>query len=216
MKMKIKAISVGRPRLVMWKGEPVSTGIFKEQVEGKIMLRTLNLDGDRQGDLTVHGGPTKAVYAYPAEHYEFWKKELPDMELPCGMFGENFTTEGLLETEVNIGERFRIGGAEVVVTEPRVPCYKLGIRFGRADILKRFLVSRRSGFYFGVLREGEVQAGDTVERLSHDEKSVSIADIIRLYAFERDDLETLRRAVQLETLPETWRGYFRRQLQRYD
>jgi MOSC domain-containing protein YiiM len=213
--MKLISIQVGLPREVNWRGASVTTGIFKEPVEGPVMLRTLNLDGDAQADLTVHGGTTKAVYAYPVEHYEYWRNELPDMDLPMGMFGENFTTEGLLETEVNIGDRFRIGGAEVVVTEPRVPCYKLGIKFRRADILKRFLVSRRSGFYFGVLREGEVQAGDSLERLSHDKNSVSIADIIRLYAFERDDLETLRRAVQLETLPESWRGYFRHQLQRY-
>ena len=179
------------------------------------MLRTLNLDGDAQADLTVHGGLTKAVYAYPAEYYAYWRNELPDMDLPFGMFGENFTTEGLLEKEVNIGDRFRIGGAEVVVTEPRVPCYKLGIKFGRADILKRFFASRRTGFYFAVLREGEVRAADSLERLSHDENSVSIADIIRLYAFERDDVNTLRRAVQLETLPESWRGYFRHQLQKY-
>jgi MOSC domain-containing protein YiiM len=213
--MKLISIQVGSPREVDWRGRSVTTGIFKERIEGPVMLRTLNLDGDAQADLTVHGGLTKAVYAYPAEHYAYWRNELPDMDLPFGMFGENFTTEGLLEKEVNIGDRFRIGGAEVVVTEPRVPCYKLGIKFGRADILKRILASRRTGFYFAVLREGEVRAGGSLERLSHDENSVSIADIIRLYAFERDDVNTLRRAVQLETLPESWRGYFRHQLQKY-
>src|SRR4051812_38064681 len=127
--MKLISISVSRPRLVMWKDEPVSTGIFKEPVEGKVMLRWLNLDGDRQADLTVHGGPSKAVYAYPAEHYEFWKKELPDTQLPWGMFGENFTTEGLSESTVHIGDRFRVGSAELMVTQPRMPCYKLGIKF---------------------------------------------------------------------------------------
>lgn len=213
--MKLISIQVGLPREVNWRGRSVTTGIFKEAVEGPVMLRTLNLDGDAQADLTVHGGVDKAVYAYPVEHYQFWRNEFPRMELPRGMFGENFTTEGLLETEVNIGDRFRVGGAEVMITSPRVPCYKLGIKFVRSDILKRFLRSRRSGFYFAVLREGAVQAGDSMERLSHDENSVSIADIIRLYAFERDDLETLRRAVRLETLPESWRGYFRHQLQRY-
>jgi MOSC domain-containing protein YiiM len=213
--MKLISIQVGLPREVKWRGMKVTTGIFKEPVEGSVMLRTLNIDGDAQADLSVHGGPTKAVYAYPVEHYAYWRGELPNMELLYGMFGENFTTGGLLENEINIGDRFRIGGAEVMVTEPRVPCYKLGIKFGRADILKRFLLSRRSGFYFAVLREGKVQAGDRLERLSHDENSVSIADIVRLYAFERDDLETLRRAVQLKVLPESWRGYFRHQLQRY-
>jgi MOSC domain-containing protein YiiM len=213
--MKLISIQVGLPREVNWRSRSSTTGIFKEVVAGPVMLRTLNLDGDAQADLTVHGGVDKAVYAYPVEHYQFWRNEFPRMELPHGMFGENFTTEGLLETEVNIGDRFRVGGAEVMITSPRVPCYKLGIKFGRSDILKRFLVSRRSGFYFAVLREGAVQAGDSMERLSHDENSVSVADIIRLYAFERDDLNTLRRAVRVETLPESWRDYFRHQLQKY-
>jgi MOSC domain-containing protein YiiM len=213
--VKLISVQVGLPREVTWRGRSVTTGIFKEPVEGAVMLRTLNLDGDAQADLTVHGGLTKAVYAYPVEHYEYWRNELPDMELPHGMFGENFTTEGLLENDVNIGDRFRVGGAEVVVTEPRVPCSKLAVKFGRADMVKRFLQSRRSGFYFGVLREGEVQAGDTIERLGRNEDSVSVADVIRLYAFEQDDLETLRRAVWVETLPDSWRGYFRHQLQRY-
>lgn len=213
--MKLISIQVGLPREVTWQGKSVTTGIFKEPVDGPVMLRALNLDGDAQADLSVHGGLTKAVYAYPVEHYEYWRTELPEMKLPFGMFGENFTTEGLSEKEVNIGDRFRIGGAEVVVKEPRMPCYKLGIKFGRTDILKRFLVSRRSGFYFGVLREGEVQAGDTIERLGRAEDSVSIDDIIRIYAFEKDDLETLRRAVRVEALPESWRGYFRHQIESY-
>jgi MOSC domain-containing protein YiiM len=213
--MKLISLQVGLPREVSWRGGSVTTGIFKEAVTGPVMLHTLNLDGDAQADLTVHGGVDKAVYAYPVEHYEYWRNEFPRMELPHGMFGENFTTAGLLETEVNIGDRFRVGGAEVMVTAPRVPCYKLGIKFGRADILKRFLQSRRSGFYFAVLREGAVQAGDSMERLSHDEHGVSVADILRVYAFERDDLETLRRAVEVESLPESWRGYFRHQLEKY-
>ena len=146
--MKIVSVNVGRPRLVMRNDEQVSTGIFKEPVAGRVMLRTLNLDGDRQADLTVHGGPEKAVYLYPSEHYAFWKRELPDMDLPWGMFGENFTTEGMFEGEINIGDSFRIGSAEVMVTQPRMPCYKLGIRFGRTDIIKRFLASERTGFYF--------------------------------------------------------------------
>jgi MOSC domain-containing protein YiiM len=179
------------------------------------MLRTLNLDGDGQADLTVHGGLSKAVYAYPVEHYEYWRNELPRTKLPYGMFGENFTTEGLLEKEVNVGDRFRIGGAEVVVTEPRMPCSKLAVKFRRADMVKRFLASRLSGFYFAVLREGEVQAGEQIERLGRDANGVTVDDIVRLYAFERDDLETLRRAVRVETLPESWRGYFRHQIERY-
>jgi MOSC domain-containing protein YiiM len=212
--MKIISLNVSLPHLVEWHGEPVTTGIFKEPVAGPVMLRVLNLDGDRQADLTVHGGKSKAVYAYPSEHYEFWRKELPEMDLPYGMFGENFTTEGFVEDAVNVGDRFRIGKVEVVVTEPRLPCYKLGIKFGRADIVKRFLQSRRTGFYFAVLKEGKVKAGDEIELISRDASKVSIADITRLYAFERDDLETLRRAVKLEALSESWRGYFQKQIQK--
>jgi MOSC domain-containing protein YiiM len=212
MKMKLVSISVGRPRLVMWRGEPVSTGIFKERVEGRVRLRTLNLDGDRQADLTVHGGPTKAVYAYPAEHYEFWKKELPEMQLPWGMFGENFTTEGLSESEVNIGDRFRVGSAQLMVTEPRMPCYKLGIKFGRSDILRRLLASGRTGFYFSVLQEGEVAAGDEIVPLSQDSHGVKVADITRLYARDRDDAVALRRAIEVEALPDSWRDYFQQRL----
>ena len=214
--MKIISLNIALPRIVEWNGDPVATGIFKERVQGPVMLRRLNLDGDRQADLSVHGGVSKAVYAYPSEHYEFWKKELPDMDLPCGMFGEDFTTEGLLEGEVLVGDRFRVGDAELMVTEPRLPCYKLGIKFGRSDIIKKFLQSRRTGFYFAVLKEGEVEAGDEIELLSRDGNQISVADITRLYAFEKDDLETLRRAVRLEALSESWREYFQRQIQKLE
>jgi MOSC domain-containing protein YiiM len=210
--MKVVSLNVGRPRLVVWDGQPVSTGIYKTPVEGRAMLRTLNLDGDRQADLTVHGGRTKAAYVYPSEHYVYWRDELPGVELPWGMFGENFTTEGLDETSVNIGDRFRIGEAEVLVTEPRMPCYKLGIKFGRMDILKRFLASGRTGFYFAVEREGEVGAGDKIELLGRDEHNVTVADITRLYARDRSDFETMRRAMAVEALPETWRSYFAQRL----
>lgn len=214
LKMRIVSVNVGLPRLVMWKGEAVSTGIFKEPVEGRVMLRRLNLDGDRQADLSVHGGPAKAAYAYPAEHYEFWRRELPEMRLPFGMFGENFTTEGLVESGVNIGDRFRIGSAEVVVTQPRMPCYKLGIKFGRADILRRFLASGRTGLYFAVLREGDVRAGDAIDLTMRDEHNVTVSDITRLYAHEKTDLETMRRAVEVQALPESWRAYFQEKIEK--
>lgn len=178
------------------------------------MLRTLNLDGDRQADLSVHGGVSKAVYGYPVEHYEFWRRELPEMELPYGMFGENFTTEGLREDELNVGDRFRVGEAELMVTEPRLPCYKLGIKFGRTDIIRKFLQSRRTGFYFAVVSEGKVEAGNEMEPLHRDPNDITIADITRLYAFEKDDIETLRRAVKLEALSESWREYFQKQIQK--
>ena len=210
--MKIISVNVARPRLVEWNDQIVSTGIYKIPVEGRVMLRTLNLDGDRQADLTVHGGPTKAVYVYPAEHYSYWRDELPDAELPWGMFGENFTSEGLNESAVNIGDSFRVGSAEVTVTEPRMPCYKLGIKFGRSDIIKRFLASGRTGFYFSVQREGEVGAGDQIELLARDANNVTVADITGLYAGNKGDVEMMRRAIALEALPESWRGHFRKRL----
>ena len=210
--MKIISLNVGLPRLVLRNGEPVSTGIFKEPVSARITMRTLNLDGDRQADLTVHGGKDKAVYVYPSEHYEFWKGQLPEMELSWGMFGENFTTTGLFETEVNIGDKFRIGSAEVMVTQPRMPCYKLGIRFGRKDIIKRFLESERSGFYLAVTKPGEVGPGDEIELLERDGNNVTVSDITRLYDGQKPNADLLRRAIALTALPEGWREYFRERL----
>src|SRR5881394_922125 len=205
--MKILSVNVGLTREVTWQGKVVTTGIFKEPVQGRVMMRRLNLDGDQQADLTVHGGVDKAVYAYPSEHYGYWRAELRGGDLPWGMFGENFTTEGLLEENVYIGDRFRIGETEVMVTEPRMPCYKLGIKFGRADIIKRFLASRRTGFYVAVMREGMVGAGDDVELIGREQQDISVADITRLYAFDRDDVKTLRQAIQIKALPENWKGY---------
>lgn len=212
--MKIISLNVGLPRLVLRDGEPVSTGIFKEPIAGRVMMRTLNLDGDRQADLSVHGGPSKAVYLYPSEHYDFWKRELPAMALPWGMFGENFTTTGFLETEINIGDTFRIGTAEVMVTQPRMPCYKLALKFGRPDIIKRFLQSERTGFYFAVLKEGEVGAGDEFEPFGRDAHDVRVSDITRLYTREKHNMELLRRAIEVEALPESWREYFQHQLEK--
>lgn len=212
MKVKIISVNVGLPRLAMWRGITVSTGIFKKPVAGRVMLRTLNLDGDRQSDLSVHGGVDKAVYAYPAEHYGFWRAELPEMELPWGMFGENLTTEGFGEDAVNIGDRFRIGEAELTVTQPRVPCHKLAIKFRRADILRRFLASGRTGFYFSVQREGEIGAGDELELIERDAHGLKVSDVTRLYAVDRDDAETMRRAIEVEALPESWREFFREKL----
>jgi MOSC domain-containing protein YiiM len=212
--MKIMSVNVGLPREVAWQGKVVTTGIFKEAVNAPVMLRTLNLEGDGQADLTVHGGVSKAVYAYPSEHYAFWRAEFPEMNLPWGMFGENLTTEGLLEDAVYIGDRFRVGQTELMVTEPRMPCYKLGIKFGRADIIKRFLASRRSGFYFAVVREGMVGAGHAIESIGREQQEISVADITRLYGFEKDDVKALRRAIEVNALPENWKGYFQHQLEK--
>ena len=212
--MRLVSVNIGHPREVIYKGKTVTTGIFKEPVEGRIRLRTLNLDGDRQADLSVHGGPSKAAYAYPIEHYAYWREQLPGVDLPWGMFGENFTTEGLREDSVNIGDRFRIGSAEVMVTEPRLPCYKLAAKFGRDDIIKRFLHSGRTGFYFAVMQEGEVGTGDGIELVSRDEHNITVADITRLYVREKDDVGTLRRAVQVTALPQSWRVYFGKRIEK--
>jgi MOSC domain-containing protein YiiM len=211
--MKIISVNVGLPRLVLRDYEPVSTGIFKEPVAGRVMMRTLNLDGDRQADLSVHGGPQKAVYVYPSEHYDFWKQELPDMDLPWGVFGENLTTTGLFETEINIGDKFRIGTGEVMVTQPRMPCFKLGIRFERTDMLKRFLMSERSGFYLSVLKEGEIGAGDEFQLLEKNTSGVRVVDVTRLFSSDKGNVDLMRRAIATEGLTESWREYFIEQLE---
>lgn len=214
--MKVVSLSVGLPREVVWHGQKVTTGIFKQVVDGRVFLRTLNLDGDRQADLTVHGGKDKAVYCYPLEHYEYWKKELPGRELPAGSFGENFTTEGLSEDSVHLGDRFSVGSAEVVVTQPRLPCYKLGVRFQSDDMVRRFLASGRTGFYLAVNREGEVGAGDQIKVISRDENEVPVSEITRLYIAKSygHDAESLGRALKVAALPESWKKYFRDRLEK--
>jgi len=209
--MKVVSLSVGLPREVEWHGRTVLTSIFKTPVDRRLRVTTLNVEGDEQSDLTVHGGVDKAVYVYPSEHYEDWRRELPGMDLPWAIFGENLTTEGLLE-DVRIGDRFRIGSAEFVVTQPRLPCYKLGIRFGRPDILKRMLQSGRTGFYLAVTTEGEVGAGDSIEPIALADEGLTVADVVNLYTVEAKNQELLRRATESSMLPEGWKDYFRKRL----
>ena len=207
--MEIVSVNTGAPREIEWRGDVVRTSIFKEPVVGPVAVRRLNLDGDEQSDLSVHGGPNKAVYAYHAEHYEFWRNELPEAELGWGSFGENLTIAGLpREDDISIGDRLRAGSALLAVTQPRLPCFKLSARFGRADMVKRFLASGRTGLYFSVVEEGVLAAGDEVEFVSRDPGRVSVADVTRLYAHDRRDFETMRRAAALEALPEDWRQWF--------
>ncbi len=177
--MKILSVCVGLPRLVEYRGEPVATAIYKKTVAGKVRVGEENLEGDRQADLTVHGGYAKAVYVYPSEHYEFWRTELPEMDLPFGMFGENLTSEGLTEAQVFIGDKLKIGTAEFIVTQPRQPCFKLGIKFGRGDIIKRFAQSGRSGFYLAIEKTGEIEAGDEIILIEREQNETSIADVVR-------------------------------------
>ena len=206
--MKLISLNVARPRLVLYRNETVSTGIFKAPVSGVVALRTLNLDGDRQADLAVHGGPFKAVYGYPSEHYDFWQTELPGAKLPWGMFGENFTTEGLFETDLHIGDRLRIGSAIIVTRQPRIPCYKLAIKFQRSDILARFLRSGRSGFYFSVEQEGIVETGNDFEFLTREAEAISIAEMNHLFAEDRYNQKLLEKAIATPALPEDWKDYF--------
>ncbi len=210
--MKIASLNVGLPREIEWRGKTVRTSIFKMPTDRRLHVSTLNLEGDQQSDLSVHGGVDKAVYAYPSEHYAYWRHALPPMDLPWGAFGENLTTEGLLEESVRIGDRYRIASAELVVTQPRMPCFKLGIRFGRPDIVKLFLQSRRSGFYFAVLREGEVAAGDSIELIARGREGLTVADIVSLYIGDAENQDLLRRATESPALPESWRDYFRKRL----
>ena len=215
--MKLVSVNTGLPREVMWHDRRVTTGIYKQPVEGRVALRKLNLDGDRQADLSVHGGEYKAVYCYPVEHYDYWKMELPGRELTMGMFGENFTTHGLLEHSVHLGDRFSVGSAEVVVTQPRLPCYKLGVRFGADDMVRRFLASGRTGFYLAVTRDGEVGADDEIKAVSRDTNAVPVSEITRLYVaktYEERDLASLRRALRVEALPDSWKGYLQHRLEK--
>jgi MOSC domain-containing protein YiiM len=209
--MKIVSLNVGLPREALWHGQPVTTGIFKSPTTERIRLRKLNLDGDRQADLTVHGGEHKAVYCYPVEHYDYWRKKLPGRDLPPGSFGENFTTAGLLEENVHLGDRFAINDAEVVVTQPRLPCYKLGVKFGSDEMVKKFLASRRTGFYLAVTREGSVAAGDEIVPVVQNASRISISDFMRLFlakSLNDADRAALQELYALPSVPNDWKHYF--------
>ena len=210
--MRLVSIHVGGPREVVAEGRIVRTSIFKDPVAGPVRVQKLNLAGDEQSDLSVHGGVDKAVYAYPSEHYAYWREQLPEMKLPWGSFGENLTTEGLNDKTLQIGDRLSIGSAEFVVTQPRLPCFKLGVRFGRPDMMKRFQKSGRTGFYLAVLQEGVISAGDSIQVVSVGQPSVSVAEIARLYTADEAEQELLRQASELAALSEDWREYFRNRL----
>ena len=213
--MKLLSVNVGSPRELKWQGKLVRTSIFKVPVIGRVRVTRLNVEGDQQSDLSVHGGVDKAVYAYPSEHYRFWRKELPNLELGWGAFGENLTIEGLLEDAVRIGDRLRIGSAQFVVTQPRMPCFKLGIRLEEPDMVNRFLRSGRSGFYLAVVDEGEIAAGDAVELLTQDgqaDEAVTVADVVSLYSGKTKSRDLLRRASELPALPSSLRDQFRSRL----
>jgi MOSC domain-containing protein YiiM len=213
--MKVLSVNVGLPRKILFNGQIITTAIFKDPVKSPIILRKLNLDGDKQADLTVHGGLDKAVYSYPSEHYDYWRKQFPNTDLVWGMFGENFTTEGLFEDAVNVGDQFQIGSAKLVATQPRMPCYKLGVRFGRMDVIRRFMASGRPGIYFKVLTEGEVQRDDKIKIIRRDKNNVTVKDIVSLYIARNDidNIETMKRATKIRDLPEGWRHEFQQKIE---
>jgi MOSC domain-containing protein YiiM len=202
--MHVASVNVGMPREVDWRGTKVLTGIFKGPVAATLPVRRLNIDGDRQADLAVHGGPDKAVYAYPGEHYGFWEERL-GRELTPGNFGENLTTEGVLEDAVHIGDEFRVGTARLVVTQPRLPCFKLGIRFGDPGMVKSFLQCGKPGIYFAVLEEGAVGPGDPIERLAEDESRITVVEMLRLVLDRDPDPAALRRLLGVPRLAAVWR-----------
>jgi MOSC domain-containing protein YiiM len=210
--MKLMSVNVGEPREVVVDDRLVRTSIFKSPVTGRIPIHDNNLAGDVQSDLSVHGGRAKAIYAYPHEHYAFWREQLSGVELQPGHFGENLTIEGLLEEDVHVGDRLKIGSAELLVTQPRLPCYKLGIRFGRADMVKRFLASRRTGFYLAVASEGDVGTGDTIEILERHPAAVSISELLRMYLKEDVAPDRLREAIAIPALSDAWRTELQKQL----
>jgi len=215
--VKLISLNCGLPRDVDWRGRSVTTAIYKVPVAARVALRKLNLDGDRQADLGVHGGAERAVYCYPATHYDYWKAELPGRELPMGIFAENFTTDGLLEDSVHIGDRFSVGSAEVVVTQPRLPCYKLGVRFGSDDMVKLFLKSRRTGFYLAVTREGDVGAGDKITVVERDPNVCPVSLITRLIItkeYSTEDRASAQQALRVPALPDSWKEYFQERLHR--
>jgi MOSC domain-containing protein YiiM len=205
--MKIISVNVGLPREIEIKGQMVPTGIFKAPVTGAVHVRKLNLDGDRQADLNVHGGIDKAVYLYPSEHYEFWQRELGG-RLGWSAFGENLTIEGLSETTICVGDQLEIGTAVLQVTQPRLPCFKLAAKFQRDDIIKRFLDSRRTGFYARVLKEGSLEAGDPITVLQHDPAHLTIHELTDLYLTKRPEASHIQRALSSPALAESWRKHF--------
>lgn len=210
--MKLLSVNVSLPREVLHERKTVSTGIFKEPVEGRVMLRTLKLEGDGQADLVNHGGTYQAVYVYPIENYEYWQRELGRSDFSFGQFGENFTVEGMLEDDVYVGDVFRVGDALVEVTQPRTPCYKLGIKMDMARFPKLFLESGRVGFYLRVLKEGEVGAGDVFDRVYSDPERMAVREMSYLLFFDPENLEGARRALRIPALSPGWRSSFEERL----
>jgi len=210
--MRIQSLNVALPEVIEHKGEQVWTAIYKIATDMPLMVRKLNIDGDRQADLSVHGGVDKAVYAFPREHYAYYQQQLEQQAYAAGQFGENLTTEGLLETRVHIGDRYRIGDVLLEVSQPRSPCYKFAIRMGTAEALAVCINSARTGFYLRVLREGEIRAGDAIELEYANTRAPTVDAIHRLYYLDRRNLDGLQQAVRCDSLAASFRNEFRARL----
>lgn len=206
--MKLLSVNVSLPKEVSYRGKTVRTGIYKDPVEGRVRLRELNLDGDGQADLVGHGGIYKAVHGYSTENYDYWKRELSRDDFRYGQFGENFTVEGMPDDEICVGDVFRVGGTLLEVTQPRVPCFKLAMKMEMPEFLKLFMPSERVGFYFRVLEEGEVGAGDSIERVKADPEGMTVQEMFHLLYYEKDKVEGARRAMRIAAMSPGWRGSF--------
>jgi MOSC domain-containing protein YiiM len=216
MSMTLMSINVARPEQVAYGDSSVMTGIFKQPVAGAVVVRKLNLDGDGQADLINHGGESKAVYAYSLDHYDYWRETLGRSKLPYGQFGENLTVAGLDEAERCIGDQLQIGDALFTISQPRVPCFKLGIRFGDRRMPRMFAESLRTGFYLRVLREGTIRNGDRVHVVTRGKGQLSIRSIFDAYLKPNDRaaLRLLASALEIPELSAEWHGHISQRLAR--
>jgi ferredoxin-NADP reductase/MOSC domain-containing protein YiiM len=206
--MKVVSVNVSLPKTVEHEGRAVTTGIYNEPAAGRVMVRKLNVDGDGQADLTVHGGVYKAVYVYDLENIHYWRQELGRDDLGYGHFGENFTVEGMPDDQIHIGDVYRIGGALLQVTQPRLPCFKLEMKMDLPGFSRQFITSGRLGFYFRVLEEGEVAAGDSIERVQVGPEKITVWEFARLYYFDYDNQKKIRRLLRIPALPPDWSRVF--------
>ena len=210
---RLLSVNVGLPRDVTWNGKTVRTSVWKSPVDGRRMVRKLDIDGDAQADLAGHGGEHRAVFVYQMDSYHYWERFLSRADFRFGQFGENFTVEGLPDTEVCIGDRYRIGGAEFEVTQPRVTCYRVGIRMNEPRMPALLVAHHRPGFYFRVLQEGEVGAGDDIVKIADGPEKTTVADIDALLYLPGHSREQLERALRIPALSKGWQRSFQAMLQ---
>lgn len=210
--MKLLSVYIGKPRTIEYEGKEVRTGIFKELHEGPANVKTLNIEGDGQADLRVHGGINKAVYAYPSEHYAYWKEKYPNLNYEGSAFGENLSVSGMSEQSVCIGDIYQIGTTKFMVTNPRMPCFKLGIKMQMPAFVGFFLEARLNGFYFKVVEEGTIEAGQNIQLISSDGYNLTVDEVILAYHKEKKNKMLLTKAAQAPNLPEDWTSFFQQKL----